>query len=195
MTKKVFALDSQPGIQRDGTQFDKTFYSDGRWVRFQRGRPRKIAGYKEIVNDLAGPSRGIYVLPENAYTYIYNGYSDGVQVLPINNVGIGTGITDFTLTNFTPNQYNLWQFDSLFDSQGSGNELLIGHPGQNLLYIDSNVNTPVLGGDTLGTTMSAIGVFTATATTVNTNTTITLSAANALVGAGQTWCLSAQLAW
>jgi len=186
MTKKVFALDSQPGIQRDGTQFDKSFYSDGRWVRFQRGRPRKIAGYKEIVNDLAGPSRGIYVLPENAYTYIYSGYSDGMQVLPINNVGIGTGISDYTLTGFVPNQYNLWQFDSLFDSQGSGNELLVAHPGQNLLFIDSNVNTRVLAGDTLGTTMSPIGVFTATATTVNTNTTITLSAANALVGAGQT---------
>jgi len=183
MTKKVFALDTQPGIQRDGTQFDKTFYSDGRWVRFQRGRPRKIAGYKEIVNDLAGPSRGIYVLPENAYTYIYNGYSDGMQVLPINNVGIGTGISDFTLTDFSPNQYNLWQFDSLFDSQGTGAELLLAHPGQNLLYIDSNVNTPVLGGDTLGTTMTALGKFTVSATLASSTTVLVASTAN--IGAGQ----------
>lgn len=183
MTKKVFALDSQPGIQRDGTLFDKTFYSDGRWVRFQRGRPRKIWGYKEIVNNLAGPSRGIYVLPENAYTYIYNGYSDGMQVLPINNVGIGVGISDYTLSDFTPNQYNLWQFDSLFDSQGSGNELLLAHPGQNLLYIDSNVNTPVLGGDTLGTTMSAIGKFTVSATLASSTTVTVASTAN--IGTGQ----------
>ena len=41
MTKKVFSLDTKPGIQRDGTVFDKQFYNDGRWVRFQRGRPRK----------------------------------------------------------------------------------------------------------------------------------------------------------
>ena len=61
MTQKVFALDTQPGIQRDGTDFDKQFYNDGKWVRFQRGRPRKIGGYREILNDLEGPSRGIYV--------------------------------------------------------------------------------------------------------------------------------------
>ena len=61
MTKKVFGLDTQPGVQRDGTVLDKNYYSDGKWVRFQRGRPRKIAGYREIVNTLAGPSRGIYL--------------------------------------------------------------------------------------------------------------------------------------
>ena len=44
MGQKVFSLDTQPGIQRDGTVFDKNFYTSGQWVRFQRGRPRKIAG-------------------------------------------------------------------------------------------------------------------------------------------------------
>ena len=63
MTKKVFALDTKAGIQRDGTVFDMDFYTDGRWVRFQRGRPRKIGGYREIVNDFAGPSRGVYLYP------------------------------------------------------------------------------------------------------------------------------------
>ena len=33
MTQKVFALDTKPGVQRDGTLFDKQFYNDGRWVR------------------------------------------------------------------------------------------------------------------------------------------------------------------
>ena len=90
------------------------------------------------------------------------------------------------LTGFVANVNNLWQFDSLFDAQGSGNELLVAHAGQNLSDINNSVNTKVLGGDVAGTTMSPLGVFTATATTVNGNTTITLSAANALVGAGQT---------
>ena len=48
MTAKVFAIDTLPGIQRDGTYFDKNFYTNGRWVRFQRGRPRKILGYRAI---------------------------------------------------------------------------------------------------------------------------------------------------
>ena len=184
MTQKVFALDTKPGIQRDGTVFDKEFYNDGRWVRFQRGRPRKIAGYREIVNDMAGPSRGIYVLPENNFNNVYNGYADGLQLIPINNIGIGSGITDITLTDFTPSPNNLWQFDSLFDASGSGNELLVAHPGQNLELIDSTINTPVLAGSTTGTSMSAIGVFTVAAT-LNSTTTVTV-ANTALIGAGQT---------
>jgi len=186
MTQKVFALDTRPGIQRDGTVFDRDFYQDGRWVRFQRGRPRKILGYRQIIATLAGPSRGIYVNPQNAFSYVYSGYSDGLQVLPIDNNGVGSALSDFTLTGFTPSVNNLWQFDSLFDAQGTGYETLLAHPGQNLADINSQINTPVLGGAVTGTSLSPIGVFTATATTVNTSATITLSAANTLVGAGQT---------
>ena len=183
MTQKVFALDTKPGIQRDGTIFDKEFYNDGRWVRFQRGRPRKIAGYREIVNDLAGPSRGIYVLPENNFNNVFSGYSDGMQLVPINNSGIGSGVTDLTLSNFTPSANNLWQFDALFDASGSGDELLVAHPGQNLTLIDSSVNTPVLAGSTTGTSLSAIGVFTVSATLAS-STTVTV-ANTAQIGAGQ----------
>lgn len=186
MTKKVFSLDTKPGIQRDGTVFDKEFYNDGRWVRFQRGRPRKMGGYREIVNDLAGPSRGIYLNPQQNFNNVFSGYSGGLQLLPISNVGTGSGITDMTLSNFTANADNLWQFDTFFDVSGSGDNLLLAHPGQNLTLIDNNVNTPVLGGDITGTSMSAIGVFTDTATTVSGNPVITLAAANLLVGAGQT---------
>jgi hypothetical protein len=184
LTKKVFALDTQPGIQRDGTILDKNYYNDGRWVRFQRKRPRKILGYREITATLAGPSRGIYVNPENAFNYIYNGYSDGLQEIPIDNNGLGSGVIDFTLNDFTPNVNNLWQFDALFDAGGTGQEFLLAHPGQNLTDIDNITNTPVLGGNTSGTTLSAIGVFTAAGST-NSTSTITLSVANALVGAGQ----------
>jgi hypothetical protein len=94
MTKKVFALDTKPGVQRDGTVFDREFYTDGRWARFQRGRPRKIGGYKQITEYLAGPSRGIFVVPRGQYSNVYNGYSDGIQYVPVNNNGVGAGITD-----------------------------------------------------------------------------------------------------
>lgn len=186
MTAKVFALDTKPGIQRDGTVFDKEFYNAGRWVRFQRGRPRKIGGYREIVNDLAGPSRGIYLNPQQNFNNVFSGYAGGMQLLPISSTGTGSGITDMTLSNFTANANNLWQFDTFFDVSGSGNNLLLAHPGQNLTLIDNNVNTPVLGGDITGTTMSAIGVFTQVAATVTSGSpNITLSTSNLLIGAGQ----------
>jgi len=186
MTKKVFALDTKPGIQRDGTVFDKDYYNDGRWVRFQRGRPRKIGGYREIVNDLAGPSRGIYLNPQQSFNNVFSGYSGGLQLLPIDNNGTGSGITDMTLTGFTANADNLWQFDAFFDGTGSGNNLLLAHPGQNLTLIDNNVNTRVLGGLITGTSLNPIGVFTSVAATItNGSATITMAATDTQIGAGQ----------
>ena len=186
MTKKVFALDTKPGVQRDGTVFDKQFYNVGRCVRFQRGRPRKIGGFREIVDDLAGPSRGIYLNPQQNFNNVFSGYSSGLQLLPINNSGTGSGITDMTLTGFTANANNLWQFDTFYDVSGSGNNLLLAHPGQNLTLIDNNVNTSVLGGDITGTSVAPIGVFTQVAATITSGSAnITLSTANILIGAGQ----------
>jgi hypothetical protein len=101
VTAKVFSLDTRPGIQRDGTVFDKEYYTDGRWVRFQKfggdlARPRKMGGYREIVNDLAGPSRGVFVVVRSLYNNVYSGYNDGLQVIPVNNNGVGSGVTDYS---------------------------------------------------------------------------------------------------
>jgi len=189
MTKQIYQIATKPGIQRDGTLFDSLFYHDGQWVRFQRGRPRKIGGYREITGALAGPSRGIYVSPQSGYTVVYSGYSDGLQSIPINNDGIGAGITDWALSNFTASTNNLWQFDNFFDSSGSGNNLLLAHPGQNLSDINSSVNVPVLGGSLTGSSASKIGVFTQNISITSGSTMATLVAPltnEFIVGAGQT---------
>ena len=186
MTKKVFAPDTQPGIQRDGTVLDRNYYQDGQWVRFQRGRPRKMQGYSEITEFFAGPSRGVYLDPQGPFNAVFNGYNNGVQRLDINNLGVGTGVIDMTLSNFTPSDRNLWQFDSEFDAQGTGVQTLLAHPGLNLNDIANESNTPVLGGDIAGTSLSKIGTFTATGSTTNGLPTFTLATANLLIGAGQT---------
>lgn len=156
MTKKVFSIDTQPGVQRDGTYFDKNFYTDGRWVRFQRGRPRKIGGYRAITNDALGYSRGIYVNSADGLNQVFNGYNNGLEVINIDDNGVGSGVNEFTLSDFTASDLNLWQFDSMFDAQGSGNQLLLAHPGLNLSQIDQTVSTPVLAGDINGTTMAQL---------------------------------------
>lgn len=183
MTSKVFSLDTLPGVQRDGTVFDKNYYSDGRWVRFQRGRPRKIGGYREIVNNLAGPSRGIYVNPQNNFNNVYSGYDNGLQLVPIDNNGVGAGVTDITLSGFTPNNNNMWQFDTYTDTNGTGNQILLAHPGQNLADINNSVNTPVLGNVIGTTTASPIGVFTLAATLASSTTVTVVSTSQ--IGAGQ----------
>jgi hypothetical protein len=128
----------------------------------------------------------LFLDPQGLFNVVFNGYNNGIQSLPINNFGIGSGVNDFTLSDFTPNDANLWQFDSEFDSQGSGAQTLLAHPGLNLNDIANEINTPVLGGDITGTSMSAIGVFTETGDTTNGLPTVTLSATSLLVGAGQT---------
>lgn len=186
MAAKVFSLDTQPGIQRDGTVFDKQFYNDGEWVRFQRGRPRKVGGYRVISNQLTGPSRGIWVNPQNAFTSIFSGYNNGLQVLTIDNNGVGAGVGDFTLANFTQSNLNLWQFDGFYDVAGTGLQSLVAHPGFNLQSINNETNSPVLIGDITALNMQQIGVFTDSGTTTAFSPTVTLAASNPLIGAGQT---------
>jgi hypothetical protein len=241
LTKKVLTIDTQAGIQRDGTIFDLSFYVNGKWVRFQRNRPRKIGGYRAITNDVLGYSRGIYVNSVDGNNQVFNGYNNGLEVINIDNNGVGSGVSEFTFTGliltlntlvggtsytngtytavtltggsgsgakativvsgnavtsvtittpgngyvvgntlsataasiggtgsgfsikvatindgFTESDLNLWQFDSSYDAQGSGNQLLLAHPGLNLAQIDQTVNTPVLAGDITGITMSPL---------------------------------------
>ena len=53
MADQTTILVSEPGIKRDGTKFEGNNYVDGQWVRWQRGLPRKIAGYKTTLKTLA----------------------------------------------------------------------------------------------------------------------------------------------
>ena len=185
MTAKVFQADTKAGVQRDGTVFDMNFYTAGKWVRFQRGRPRKVGGYAVMSNQLTGPSRGVWVNPNNGFNQIFSGYNNGLQALSVDNNGVGAGVTNYTLSNFTVSDLNLWQFDGFYDVGGSGVASILAHPGQNLAQIDATNNTPVLIGDINGTTLSQIGTFQNTTSYLNGTTSVTIPTTNALIGAGQ----------
>jgi len=189
MSAKVIALKLPAGIQRDGTKLASPMYTDGVWVRFQRGLPRKIGGYKGIFLNATGVSRGMAMTSINGFNYVVSGYSSNLeQWITDSSDGIGSGPYPYTLSDFTASPDNLWQFDIAYDSTGNNTNNLVAHPGQNLSFITSTVNTPVLRGVFPGSTgalvMSKVGTFTALGTTAS-NTTFTLAAANVRVGAGQ----------
>ena len=46
MASNLVLLSYKPGIQRDGTIFQGDMCSSGQWVRFQRGKIKKIGGMK-----------------------------------------------------------------------------------------------------------------------------------------------------
>lgn len=94
MTSKVITLQVGPGIQRDGTLFASVSYVDGKWVRFQYSRPRKIAGYTGAFLNASGISRGMIMSADNGLNYIISGYSDGIeQWTTDNDNGVGFGPT------------------------------------------------------------------------------------------------------
>jgi hypothetical protein len=189
MTSKVVSMEIPAGIQRDGTAFDAPCYTDGAWVRFQRNRPRKIGGYHGIFLDATGVSRGMAMTSVDGFNYVVSGYNNGLeQWITDDDDGVGSGPYPYVLSDFTASNNNLWQFDIAYDSTGNGTNNLVAHPGQNLRYLTSAANTPVLYGAFPGNsgslTMSKVGLFTAAGSTNSTNI-FTLSAANVRVGAGQ----------
>jgi hypothetical protein len=188
MSANVISLNIKAGIQRDGTTLDAPVYVDGKWVRFQRGRPRKMGGYRGIFQNASGISRGMIMSSDDGLNYVYSGYSAGLEMWQTDDDdGVGTGPTTISMTGFTSNANNLWQFDIGFDSTGSGNNKLVAHAGQNLRYIDSTINTPVLYGDFPSGALTEVGKFTATgAMTAGTpNSTFVITGTNALIYAGQ----------
>jgi hypothetical protein len=241
MPKALLSLDTKPGIQRDGTVLDKLTYNDGEWVRFQRGKPRKISGYREITDEMHGPSRGIHVDSADGINRIFNGFPEGMEKVSVDADGIGSGLTTYdlaagpvltltitdpgsgltdgvypgvsatgntgfgatftvtvaggivtniTLTNsgngyqqtlgipdllmtipvssiggigtsplisidvvaaaFVADERTLWQMDGYFDATGDGINLIVAHPGQNLVSIDNTTETAVLAFDPAG---------------------------------------------
>ena len=182
MTEKVFALDTQPGIQRDGTVFDKMTYTDGQWVRFQRGRPRKMLGYSQISDELAGPSRGIFQDSTSGLSRVYSGFQNGLQVVALNNVGVGSAIADFTFggkiltlssiitggTNYTNGTYkNIALTATTGIGSGatanltvSGNavtSVTLTNGGNGYVYLDTLSVAPASIGNGIKTTTSLVG--------------------------------------
>jgi len=79
MTAKVVVLQVSAGIQRDSTLFASQSYINGKWVRFQYGRPRKIAGYNASFLNASGISRGMIMSADNGLNYVISGYAAGIE--------------------------------------------------------------------------------------------------------------------
>jgi hypothetical protein len=185
MTAKVVTLQVRPGIQRDGTQFASPTYVDGKWCRFQNALPRKMGGYRAIFLNADNISRGMTMSSTNGLNYVISGTANKLQQWSTDNDdGVGFGPVDYTMTGFSANPNNLWQFDIGYDSTGGGINNLIAHPGQNLTAIDSTTNTRPLIGPFPNTTLAPVGVFTADGTTTSGSPNVTFATTNVAMGAG-----------
>ena len=96
MPETTIVLKSSPGIKRDGTKFEGDFYVDGQWVRWQRGLPRKIGGYKATQKYLTEISRGFSTFTQMNYVYCHSGGSSKLERFTLDSSGNSSIVTDRT---------------------------------------------------------------------------------------------------
>lgn len=148
----VYPILTLPGIKRDGTIFDGNNHIDGKWTRWQRGRARKMGGYRQMSNNFTGPVRGCTGFLRNNVFSVYGGSASLLEGCTFDSQGVITGaITNRTPSGFAGSTNNLWQFDTIYNSSATL-EYLIAHAAPNLTNIASTVSTPVYYGDSTATT-------------------------------------------
>ena len=152
MAEQIVQIRSAPGIKRDGTKFEGDQYVDGQWVRFQRGLPRKIGGYRSINKFLRGLPRALAEYTQDLQTYIHAGSSDRLERFFIDSTFNTSVITDRTPTSgFTTDDANMWQFATSYDTT-NGNQL-VAQVAPNLNCICNSSNGELFIGDLLGTSV------------------------------------------
>ena len=148
---------SKPGIRRDGTILEGSYYIDGRWVRFQRGLPRKIGGYRQLSPNFNGPIREINVDSSNGQTYFHTFWSGGIERMTLDNItGVATTVIDRSPTGFVANSANDWTTATMYNSAGLSS-VVVAHVAPNLGQIDNTSGGLLYYGDaTLTSTFTQI---------------------------------------
>jgi hypothetical protein len=147
--ENIVQIKSLPGIKRDGTRFEGDQYVDGLWVRFQRGLPRKIGGYRSINKFLRGLVRTLHEYTQDSLTYIHGGSANLLERFYVD-AGFNTSvIANRTPTTLVANANNLWQFD--VDTALGGGLQLVAQVAPNLDCICNSTGGQIFTGDEFGT--------------------------------------------
>jgi len=150
MPEQITQISSSAGIKRDGTKLEGDKYVDGQWVRFQRGLPRKVGGYRSINKFLRGLPRTLLEYTQDLLTYVHAGSANRLERFYIDGTYNTSVITDRTpATGFVPNDGNLWQFTMGFDLT-KGNQI-VAQVAPNLGCICNSEGGALFTGDLLGT--------------------------------------------
>lgn len=142
-------IQSKPGIKRDGTKFEGANYVDGQWVRFQRGLPRKIGGYRQISNFANGVIRQFHTQALNNFVYTHMGYGEGLQTMTIDTLGNASAPMVRTPAAFVGGDNYMWSFDAMNDG-GGGGSVIIGVATDTALDISSAAAKQVYIGNIYG---------------------------------------------
>ena len=145
--KQLSQITSLAGIRRDGTNLDGDYYTDGQWVRFQRGRPKKMGGYKQSVDDLVGPARATLVWSRGLMNSVYSFSSGKIEMLLVDQNGVGNNVYDRTPAGFVVSDDNIWSVDTMYDDAvGSAGTIVVAVATDSLTNIDDETKKQVYFG-------------------------------------------------
>lgn len=149
-----FLLDFQPGIQRDGTQFDSASYLDGLWCRFRLGRPRKMGGFKQITDLISGTPRRIHCFYKGNQIITHIGSVSGIQQVVIDTNGNLISINDRTPVGFGAGNSVGFTMDAIFDTTSNVVQIVV-HAAPDTIDAASDLATvPFIGQIDLTTPLS-----------------------------------------
>jgi len=109
-----------PGLKRDGTRFEGDNYIDGQWVRWQRGLPRKIWGFRSVSKYLTEVSRGITNFVQAGQVYVHSG---GVSKLE--RFTLDSNLAASVITDRTPGAYATGTVTLTGGASGSVNSVTV----------------------------------------------------------------------
>jgi hypothetical protein len=118
MADPIYLFTSQPGIRRDGTELDSSYFADGTWVRWQRGKPRKMGGYKAMTQQVNGPVRAVMLDSRGGVnsTHLFSQW--GVQRVQFALDGTTGAIEDRTPAGFVADPLLNWSYAAMHSSTG-----------------------------------------------------------------------------
>ena len=154
MAETCIVLVSDPGIKRDGTKYEGNAYVDGQWVRWQRGLPRKIGGFRSTTKYLPNISYGLTNINQGGYVYVHSGATDSLSRFTIDINYNSSILIDRTPSTLVVDDNNKWMFDYQYDSSTSANSLL-AHCAPNNAYTTNDEAGQIFYGDAFGTSALA----------------------------------------
>ena len=145
------ALNFLPGVQRDGTRLDSDCSIDALWTRWRLGRPRKMLGYSDIYQTLAGVPRRVHMFYQGQNTYIHIGTGKSLEQIVVDRSGNVISHADRTPLAFSSGPNAGWTLDALFDTVSAVVQI-VGHSIPNIATTASTTQTiPFIGDITAAT--------------------------------------------
>jgi len=143
----IYAFKSLTGIRRDGTDLDTAYFSDGEWVRWYRGRTRKMGGYRSMSHHVNHPVRSLFLDSRNGInsTHLFSQW--GVQRLTFDSTGAGVNIEDRTPIGFTTDSTLTWSQAAMYSSTGGAYSAIIAASSPDVLDISSDSTGYVYAGN------------------------------------------------